>query len=544
MKGIISAGHELTARAGIEMYEAGGNAFDAAVAACFASFVAESALTSPGGGGFLMAHTSEGATLVYDFFVNVPGLGLGDIRKREKGFFSVSIDFAGARQGVHIGEGSAAVPGVFAGLSEVHKNHCTLPLAAIMAPAIRYAREGIELTSWQAYFSGLLSPMLSISDEVRGVYAPADRFLKAGDRIFHGELASAFEYLSKEGLHKFYEGEMAGRVLEGFGTERGGLITGDDLKSYRVIARKPLELGYRDRRVFTNPPPSSGGCLTAFALKLLERFDVRSLGHNTSAYLKLLAEATRVTNEARSADFDHRVYEEGMEEEFLSEARVSHYVKKLKVGGEGGLGGIGRLGGPGAAGAAGGPGAHEGTSTGSTTQVSAVDAQGNVASVTTSVGMGCGFMIPGTGIMMNNMLGEKDLNPLGFHGQPPGMRMSSMMAPTIVMRDSAPEIVLGSGGSKRIRSAILQAMVNLIDHGLPVSEAVNSPRVHWEKGVLDTEQGIDEEELAALEKEGFNLKRWEARSMYFGGVHTVCSGPGGFSGAGDSRRGGVSKKIF
>lgn len=533
MKGIVAAGHELTARAGVEMLSSGGNAFDAAVGASFASFVCESALTSPAGGGFFMAHPGGAgdAVRLYDFFTDVPGRG----RRRGKedlNFFSVSINFAGALQSLHIGEGSAAVPGTVAGLNTVYKNHCTLPLKTLLAPAIRYARHGIELNACQASFNDILSPMLNVSDESRAVYGSGSGFLRSGDTIVNTAMADTFEHLAIEGLERFYDGFVASSIIKGFGEK--GLITAEDLKAYRVKERSPLTLGYRGRRIFTNPPPSSGGCLIAFALKLLEAFDLGAFPHNRKDSLKLLAAVMRVTNEARRKDFDHRIYEEGFAEEFLSPAMVGTYLKVLEEAVEA----------PGVLKGAGAPGA------GNTTQISVIDKDGNAASVTTSTGIGCGFMIPGTGMMMNNMLGEEDLNPDGFHAQRPGIRMSSMMAPTMVMKRGVPEIVLGSGGSKRIRNAILQVILNIIDHGQPVSEAVNSPRVHVDDGVLHVEPGIEAGELGWARGLGMELNMWGSKHMYFGGVHTVVfeeplgEGGGavgsGITGAGDSRRGGVA----
>lgn len=523
MKGMVAAGHELTAKAGLEMLGRGGNAFDAALASCFASFVCESALTSPAGGGFLMARTSAGDVRLYDFFTAVPGKGR-EPSEGEIDFFSVDILFGSAYQELHIGAASAAVPGVVAGLNEVHRNHCTMPLAEILAPAIRYAGDGVRLNAWQAYFNSILSPMLTVSEESRSVYAPDGRLLKEGDTICNKGMAETLKYLSKEGLDKFYTGEVAEKIIEGFGG-RMGLITPEDLSSYRVYEREPLRFAYHGRTVFTNPPPSSGGSLIAFALKLIKDFDPKGLGHNSAGYLKLLSLAMQVTNEARRKDFDDRVYEEGAADEFLSEKNVEVYRKGLRE----------RLVSPIVDGAA-APG-H-----GNTTQISVVDKDGNAASITTSTGIGCGFMIPGTGMMMNNMLGEEDLNPLGFHAQPPGMRMSSMMAPTIVVRDGEPEIVLGSGGSKRIRSAILQVILNIVDHGMPVSEAVNVPRAHYDDGLLHVETGVSKETLDEVEAFGIKLKRWETRDMFFGGVHTVVAGPDGLAGAGDTRRGGVALK--
>ena len=180
MRGIISAGHKLTVNAGIEILKEGGNAFDAAVAASFASFVCESPLTSIGGGGFFMAHSSVGETLVYDFFPNAPGLGRR-FSKGELDFYPIDIHFSDTVQQFHIGRGSAAVPGCMAGLNEVVKKHCTLPLSVLLAPAIDYARTGIVMNEEQACFKKILKPILMISPDARKVYAPNGEILKKGD---------------------------------------------------------------------------------------------------------------------------------------------------------------------------------------------------------------------------------------------------------------------------------------------------------------------------------------------------------------------------
>ncbi len=518
-RGVVAAGHELTARAGVEMLRKGGNAFDAAVAATFTAFVCESALTGIGGGGFLLAHTESDQTILYDFFVNVPGLGKGSERA-DLQFFPVDVDFTDTVQVFHVGKGAAAVPGCMAGLAEVHRRHCTMPLTTLLAPAVKYAREGVVLNAQQAYFNKILSPILTVSDEGRKVYAPGGRTLREGERIYKKDLADTMEYLAAEGLERFYEGEIAGRMLETFG--RNGLITEEDLKRYRVEVREPLEVSYRGKGIFTNPPPSSGGCLIAFALKLLEGYDVDARGHNSFPGLRLLLEVMKITDAARGEDFDHRVYEDDLAETFLSAERIARYREEL-------------------AGILHPIGACERIASGNTTHISIVDEAGNAAAVTTSNGEGCGYMIPGTGVMLNNMLGEEDINPHGFHVQDPGVRMSSMMSPTIVMGKSGPEIVLGTGGSNRIRNAILQVILNIIDHRLPVSEAVNAPRVHWDGAVLQVEKGVDDDVLNSLEEIGIPINRWRGKNMYFGGVHTVvmdCE-ERMLTGAGDVRRGGV-----
>ncbi len=221
------------------------------------------------------------------------------------------------------------------------------------------------------------------------------------------------------------------------------------------------------------------------------------------------------------ANFDHRVYEKDIIESFLSPENVGKYSRKL----ENNVPPKSLL--------------HEKPATGNTTHISVVDAAGNAASVTTSNGEGCGHMIPGMGVMLNNMLGEEDINPHGFHTQPAGLRMSSMMSPTIVMHKGRPEAILGSGGSNRIRSAILQVILNLLDFKLPVEEAVNAPRTHWDKKIFQVENGIHKDQLKDVSSP---VNCWDIKNMYFGGVHTVISENGTLSGAGDARRGGTCLK--
>ena len=170
-----------------------------------------------------------------------------------------------------------------------------------------------------------------------------------------------------------------------------------------------------------------------------------------------------------------------------------------------------------------------------------LDAEGMCASVTCSNGSGSGVLVPGTGVILNNMLGEEDLNPLGFHRIPPGRRVSSMMAPTVVLRDGEIELGLGSAGSNRIRSAILQTIVRAVEQGMGAGDAVRAPRLHFEQGVVQAEPGIEEAALARLEARGLAVARRPAINLFFGGVQAVARDPasGAYSGGGDPRRGGA-----
>jgi gamma-glutamyltranspeptidase/glutathione hydrolase len=230
-------------------------------------------------------------------------------------------------------------------------------------------------------------------------------------------------------------------------------------------------------------------------------------------------------NAARTESFHSGLYEDGYARGFLSDARLSTAAERARS----------RLRPPGGVQ---GPGDR----LGSTTHVTVVDGEGGCATVTCSNGTGSGLLVPGTGVHVNNMLGEEDLNPLGFHAFPPGRRMTSMMAPTLVLRDGALEAALGSGGSNRIRSAVLQVILRLIADGLEVADAVEASRVHYEEGVVQAEPDVDPGALERLEELGYAVARWRRRNLFFGGAHAVARDPrtGALAGGADPRRGGAA----
>lgn len=512
-RGVIAAGDRNTARAGQAMFALGGNAFDAAVAAILASFVVEPTLTSVGGGGFLLAHTADSRNILFDFFTQTPR------QKRaiaDLDFYPIEVHFGDITQTqtFHIGLGSIAVPGNLAGVFAVQQQLGRLPFAAIAEPAIDYARNGVALSPFQDFcINQLLHPILTALPAGQALYAPTGRLAKAGEKIYMPNFATALTELVAQGPGEFYRGEMARQLVKDC-QERGGHLTLADLQNYRVIERKPLIVTYRDRQILTNPPPSSGGALIAFALKLLSTCDLATLEFGSCQHRQLLARVMHLTNAARSDGYDSNLYNEAVAEQFLASEHCTPYQQQL-------------------------------TQTlnkwGSTTHISVIDAEGNAASVTTSNGEGSSYILPGTDIMLNNMLGEADLNPLGFHAWPRDRRLSSMMAPTIVLYRGRPELVLGSGGSNRIRTAILQVLSNLLDFQMAIAPAVESPRVHWENGVFNLEpSNLDLLFDPAQLPEATEVAFWRAKNMFFGGVHAVQKlADGRMTGAGDSRRGGA-----
>jgi gamma-glutamyltranspeptidase/glutathione hydrolase len=515
-KGVVAAGHPLTAQAGAEILREGGNAVDAAICAVLTSFVTESQLTGFGAGGFMMIH-EDGVDTLVDFFVAAGG---ADGIERKAELVPIPVYFDETPQTFNCGAASCGVPGNPAGLENVHRRFGTLPLARLAEPGIRLGREGVTLTKEAAYFHEILHPILVSTPESAALYTPNGKQLVEGDVFHYPEMADALERFAGEGAEPFYTGETARKVVEWI-RDRGGTLGMDDLAAYEPVERRPVTARFRGYEVLTNPPPSSGGILIGYSLGLLERLGERS-------GVEQIVAATEAANARRTPDFPEGLHDEGYVKTFLG-ADLDGLAERIRggewVGGHGGAGGpldpTDRL--------------------GSTTHIAVMDGQGNCASVTCSNGTGSGIVVPETGVHVNNMLGEEDLNPQGFHRIPPGRRVSSMMSPTLALRDGEVVLGLGSAGSNRIRSAIVQTAVRVLEEAMDADRAVRAGRLHFEAGTVQAEPGVDEKGLDDLERRGVPVVRWKRENLFFGGAQAVVRDPasGDLSGGGDPRRGGA-----
>lgn len=478
----VSSGHPVVTETARSILMAGGNAFDAIVAAGFVSSIAEPVLTSLGGGGFILAHTKYGQLRLFDFFVNNPGKNLLG-KRNQLNFFPIEIEFLGSKQVFNIGLGSVAVPGTLKGYMHVHRVLGRLPLKDILAPAIQLAKKGIVVNQHQAYFLQLMSCIMTLSSDGQVIFAPKGIYLREGD-IFHNQNLYLFlETLLTDGEREFYEGEIATCINKDM-HQNGGLLTTADLSTYQVIEREPLVFDYHQYRIITNPLPSLGGTLFTYALKKLSNRNLYNFG--SYPHIAILVAAMRKT-----------------EQYHLSQTNYANYHTTL----------------------------------GSTTHISIHDAEGNIASMTTSNGEGSGFFAANTGIMLNNMLGEPDLQPNGFHCATPGTRLSSMMAPSLLINNNNNySIALGSGGSSRIRSAMMQVIVNVVAMNLDLIAAVTAPRIHWDGSIIQIEPGFESDLVQTLAKK-WRIHCWSNQDMYFGGVHATSN-----TGCciGDHRRGGYA----
>lgn len=475
-KGTIAAGHQLTADAGAEMLREGGNAFDAAIAALAMACVCEPVLASPGGGGFAMIRDGQsGRTTLLDFFPQTPKQKRGNC---SNGFHSITADFGSATQVFHIGPATVAVPGFFAGLTALHEFGGTLPLADLFAPAIDAGKSGHRVTGYQHYLSTVVRPILTATPASQNLFTPSGELPAVNSLFYNPGLADLYCELART---DWLQTGIADQLLAE--QSDGGHLSREDLESYEVVAREPLDVALGGADVFLNPPPAACGVLIRYALARLDGCD-----------LPAFARALHLTDQARLSA----------------------------------CGDLGRL--------LDRPLRQKGT-----THISAVDAEGNACSVTVSNGTGNGEVVGGYGFMLNNILGEEDVNPHGSADWPTDTRLASMMCPALIDAPGGRLVALGSGGSSRIRSAILQVVARLCLGSAELEEAVRAPRLHIENGHLDVEAFGTDSGISQLKDHFPDHRIWPEKNMFFGGVHAVSTdGNSGFESVGDSRREGAA----
>jgi len=453
----VAAGHPATAAAGVEILADGGGAADAAVAAGLAACVAETVMTGLLGGGHAIYYdAASGTARNLDCFCAVPGLGA---EPSEPELVHLKVPFGVEVVHYAIGPASCAVPGVPAGLGALWEAHGRLPWPRLVEPALRLARDGVELPPAHAACLAMLEPVMTMHEGAR-IYAPAGRLLRSGERLLQPGLVAALESVAAEGAAGVYRGTI-GRALLAVARQRGGQLTEGDLACYDAIWSGPHETAW-------------------LGMRLLSRNGLSSV----PAALGRLPPLRRLS----PAD------------------RIVALVGAL----DGGVG----------------PETH-------TTNLVAVDADGNACVLTTSLGLGAGDWLPGLDLHLNSMLGEVDLlqGPLE-----PGARMQSMMAPSLVLDGGGLVLAVGAAGGSRLRTALVTVAAGIVDERLPPQEAVERPRVHPVGSLVHAEPGVDEDGLAALEAAGRTVQRWPERHHYFGGVS--LSGRSGA--AADPRRSGAA----
>lgn len=491
----VASGHHLTTDAVGEVLRAGGTAVDGAIAGALMACIAEPVLASPLAGGFMMVAPQNLPTKCLDMFVQTPKRkrSLADVDIRQ-----IDVNFGQTVQQFHCGAGTIATPGLIPGLFEAHARYGRVPMVELAALAVSAAREGVKTTAFQGEVLGYVEAIFRTSKASRALYAPNDKLLSEGEGLRNLAMADVLEVVALEGVRFVQEGEVARALL----SLEGGHLTADDLKSYRPVWRKPLRIKRRGIEVDLNPSPSLGGVQIALALQALPpNPDDRMLA-------RCLHEVARIR---KDTNLDHHPADG--RDILLDKAMVAGLRKILDTH----------------------PAATRGT-----THISVIDAQGMGVGLTLSNGEGCGLIVPGTGIMANNMLGEDDLVPDGVNSWREDTRLASMMCPMVLQGEGM--TVLGSGGSNRIRSALTQVAIGMIDHGHALEDAIAAPRLHVDDTphVLDFEDTGNEERRVGLLAEFPDANLWPRQTMFFGGVHGASMDEkGGFSAVGDARRSGA-----
>lgn len=488
--------------------ELGGNAVDAAVAAICVACVTEVGIVSPMGGAYINVWAPGEDPLVLDGYVEMPGRG------RPKEWFGTGLrEFRMTYYGgftVNGGHGSVATPGMFAALDEASTRWGTLPWRELVTPAAYVARQGWPVgTASEFYLRHSGDNLFAWDAQTRefmsqGGHGPAPAL---GEVVRSADLANSLETIARDGVSTLYTGEIA-HVLADDMDANGGLLGLADLAAYRTAVRPPLRTRLTDWDVAVNPAPSIGGPVLTAMLRLL---------------------SARRTRDGRTAasdviDIQHTVLE--------YRRRAIDAAEDLEVAGHELIRALDELGPEGLAAV---------TSSPETIHVSTIDSTGLACSITTSAGYGSGVTVPGTGLMLNNALGEPELNRRGLHALAPGTRMASNMAPSTARRDDGSTLAVGSPGADRITTALMQVMGGVCLDGKSIQAAIDQPRLHVAFDEHDGNPRVEFENgddiLAAVDACGMPTVEHERIAMYFGGVGaTLCHPDGVLEAAGDPRR--------
>ena len=500
-RGLVVSAHRKASKVGVEMLKAGGNAIDAAAATGFALAVVYPVAGNLGGGGFMVVRRADGRATTVDFREKAPMAATRDMYLDSTGTYMPRLS-----RRSHLASG---VPGSVAGLLEAHDRYGLLPRRTILQPALELAREGFSLSSLQAErLNQNRSAFLRSPGAAHYFTKAGSARYRAGELFVQEDLARVLERIRDQGRAGFYAGETADLIAAEM--ERGGgLITREDLAAYEVAEREPVTSTYRGYRLFSMPPPSSGGVALAQLLNAVEPYDITEMGFHASATVHLMGEAMRRVYADRSkwlgdADFFPVPREELVSKEYMRRRMADFDPQRASVSDSVSHGD---------------PLAYESRET---THYSVVDSAGNAVSVTTTLngGYGSKVAVEGAGFFMNNEMDDFSAKPgvpnmYGLIGSEanaiePEKRMLSSMAPTIVEDPQGRLfLVIGTPGGSTIITTVFQVMMNVIDHGMNIQQAVGVSRVHhqWLPDVLRYERwGLPRDVVRNLENRGWTVR--------------------------------------
>ncbi len=501
----------LAAQAGARVAAEGGNAVDTALAAMMVALVTEPGIVSLGGGAFVTVGPPDGPPVTIDGYVEMPGRGLPP-EAFGRGVRELVTEYGG-HTAMTVGHGSVATPGVLAAVERAHTMFGRVPWRVVVEPATDAARAGFPMGAASDYYFGYVRETLfGVDPDVRAaLHHPDGSPVRLGETVHIPDLADFLDRVADEGTAAFYTGDVA-KLLAADMAEHGGLVTEADLAAFEPLVRPALAVEVGAWRLATNPPPAIGGPVLAAMLLLLgdRPLPTASGGWGPDDVDHLVRVVRAVLR--------HRAHELDVAPDRASAGQA--LLDDVLAQGQAWLG-----------------------VAPSTAHVSAVDADGLACAVTASCGYGAGIAVPGTGIWLNNCLGEHELNRGGLHSLAPGERLASNMAPTVARRADGAALAIGSPGADRITTALLQVMAGFAHGGADLQTAVDRPRLHVGRAAdgaetLHHEPGVllpDGDATAGMAR-----REHEPASMYFGGVGAVLRDPDGtLTAAADPRRAGA-----
>jgi gamma-glutamyltranspeptidase/glutathione hydrolase len=511
-RGAVAGGSPLTVEAGVWALREGGNAVDAAIAAQLMACVAEPLLTGMGGAGLAMVRF-EGRVEMVDLFSTVPNLPAAQAPQPE----AIEIDFGPTCQTFHVGPASVAAPALPSGLWAMHERYGRLPMSKLVEPAAHAAVQGVPVTAGFERVLKLLWPIQRQDERCKALFGAAvpagamPRPLREHELFYNPGLSRTLQQYGELGPRLFTEGAVAEAIIDELGVQ--GRLRASDLAAYQTRILEPISYRYRDATVWLPPAPSLAGMLVAQALRALEDHGPMP-AHASARQMRFLSHALDRVDHTRRGPLRSRLFDSAFTEGFLTALSMDEIGEEAAHG------------------------RSWPRQPGNTTHISTVDRSGNSVSITTSLGETAGLVAGNTGVLLNNLLGEADVNPPDVALEAGG-RLMTMCCPTLLELGNG-IYAMGSGGSSRIRSAILHGIVYLTDHGLPPEEVVGAPRLHVEDGVAHVEvDGRSPATIQALRASPWQVRTFSGANMFFGGLHLVGQDFGRFTGAGDPRRSGA-----
>ncbi|OAF08178.1 gamma-glutamyltransferase [Bradyrhizobium centrolobii] len=500
-RGMVVSNHPLASSAGAEMLAAGGNAIDAAIATLFTLTVVEPMMVGIIGGGMAHIRLADGSHRFIDGQSTVPSAVREDTYTSKPGSVHDVFDTVG-NENLN-GPKAVAVPGSLKAWCETLRRFGTMPLSDVMQPAIKHAARGYAATPYLHECIGESAAEMRKDKPIAAVFLPNGELLKVGERVVQAEYAETLRYIADHGEKALYEGPL-GDILVDYMEKTGGFIRRADLTNYKTVERQPIRADYRGWTILGPPPPAASGVHIAQMLNILEGYDIESLGFGTPETIHYLAEVLKIAFADRAAasgdpDYVGVPVERLTSKAYAEERRCAIDPARAQAWGAG----VSQL-----------EGAH-------TTHMTAADTSGNVVATTQTINnlFGAKILIPGLGAIANNYMNLFDPRPGHALSLAPGKRVTTSMSPMMALRDGKLRYALGLPGGKRIFPSAMQALVNLIDHGMSLQEAVEAPRVWTEGNALEVEQAVPESVRAKLASMGHRV---DAVATVAGGMNGIA----------------------